>query len=101
VWSAGGVYQDRLGTNRALGLHVFPYGEETSATPNDRTKFASYNRDSFTGLDYADQRYYASTYGRFASPDPSTSSIDTKTPVSWGRYSYVLGDPVDSNDPRV
>jgi hypothetical protein len=34
----------------------------------------TYNRDSFTGLDYADQRFYASSYGRFNSPDPYRAS---------------------------
>jgi len=97
IWEGTGApTADRLGTT----VPVYPYGDEITPTANGVTKFATYFRDSFTGLDYADQRYYASTYGRFASPNPSTSSIDTKTPVSWGRYSYVLGDPVNSNDPR-
>ena len=29
--------------------------------PHDREKFGTYNRDGFTGLDYADQRYYAAS----------------------------------------
>jgi YD repeat-containing protein len=58
----GGVpYQDRLGTNRASGARFYPFGDEITSTSNDRTKFGTYNRDSYTGLDYADQRYYAST----------------------------------------
>src|SRR5260370_2913739 len=58
--------QDRLGS---YGKY-FPYGEDRSAynPPNDSVKFATYTRDSATGLDYADQRYYASTYCRVAVP---------------------------------
>jgi hypothetical protein len=32
-----------------------PYGEELTASANDRIKFATYTRDGSTGLDYADQ----------------------------------------------
>jgi len=105
VWFAGKMvsdgntaFQDRLGTNRASGARFRPYGEEISSTSNDRVKFGTYVRDSFSGLDYADQRYYASGYGRFNTPDPSTASIDPKGPQSWHRYSYVLGDPVNLYD---
>jgi len=52
------------------------------------------------GLDYADQRYYASAYGRFNTVDPKAASADPQTPQSWNRYGYVLGDPVNHNDPR-
>jgi len=52
------------------------------------------------GLDYADQRYYASSYGRFNTPDPSSHSVHPKSPGRWNRYGYVGGDPVNHNDPR-
>jgi RHS repeat-associated protein len=49
----------------------------------------------------ADQRYYASNYGRFNTVDPLglRSSADPNAPQSWNRYSYALGDPVNGNDP--
>ena len=108
VWFDGRLVQengnwtmtDRLGTNRAGGARFLPYGEETSSTANDRTKFGTYNRDGFTGLDYADQRYYASSYGRFNTVDPSPESFHPTTPASWNRYSYVVGDPVNHSDRR-
>ena len=89
--------QDRLGS---VGKY-YPYGEERNQPPlmNDQVKFATYTRDSGTGLDYADQRYYASTFGRFMTPDPYRGSIDLKQPQSLDRYAYVWGDPVNSNDP--
>jgi RHS repeat-associated protein len=51
------------------------------------------------GLDYADQRFYASTYGNFTSPDPSMDNVDYQNPLSWNAYAYVNGDPINANDP--
>jgi RHS repeat-associated protein len=72
--------------------------------PNDSLKFATYTRDAATGLDYADQRYYASNFGRFMSPDPyratATSPSRPSDPLSWNRYSYTRGDPINYGDPR-
>ena len=94
------VRRDRLGSNRAGGARFYPYGEEMgTATPNDRTKFAPYTRDGVTGLDYADQRYYASSYGRFTTADPSNNNVNPVDPRSWNSYSYVNGDPANANDP--
>ena len=45
------------------------------------------------------QRFYASSYGRFNTPDPSRRSAKRRNPLSWNRYSYTLGDPVNGNDP--
>jgi RHS repeat-associated protein len=94
------VFQDRLGTNRASGARFYPYGEEITSTTNDRVKFGTYTRDSYTGLDYADQRFYASSYGRFNRPDPAISSAGPSDPGSWNRYSYTRGDPINRFDPR-
>ena len=46
-----------------------------------------------------EQRFYASTYGRFNTPDPFGGSAKLRNPMSWNRYSYTLGDPVNGNDP--
>jgi len=91
------VVQDRLGS---VGKY-YPYGEERNSPPlgNDQVKFATYTRDSATGLDYADQRYHTSTFGRFTTPDPYKASAGANDPGSWNRYSYVSGDPVNYNDP--
>ena len=90
------VNEDRLGSTEI----TYPYGEEITSRSGDRTKFATYNRDAFTGLDYAEQRYYASSYGRFNTPDPYRGSGVPNDPGSWNRYSYVAGDPVNRLDPR-
>jgi len=105
--SEGGnpVLSDRLGTNRAGSAKFTAYGEEMgTSTSNDRTKFGTYNRDGFTGLDYADQRFYASSYGRFNSPDPYSAeeggTDDPSDPGSWNSYAYVGGDPANFYDPE-
>jgi len=68
--------------------------------PNDNVKFATYTRDAATGLDYADQRYYSSQFGRFMSADPYMGSGGANNPQSWNRYTYGLADPLNHNDPR-
>ncbi|MBI1897281.1 MAG: RHS repeat-associated core domain-containing protein, partial [Acidobacteria bacterium] len=76
------------------------YGEEPTVTAQDRDKFATYYRDGVTNLDYADQRYYSSQYGRFLTPDPYVASGGAADPGSWNRYAYVGGDPVNWIDRR-
>ncbi len=89
------VIQDRLGS---VGKY-YPYGEERNSPqlPNDQVKFATYTRDSATGNDYADQRYYTSTLGRFMTPDRVRGRATN--PQSWDRYAYGSSDPVGLNDP--
>jgi RHS repeat-associated protein len=93
------AYSDRTGSNRASGARFYPYGDEITSTGDDREKFGTYLRDHFTGFDYADQRYYASTDGRFNTADPYSGSIRPRTPLSWNRYSYSGDDPINRNDP--
>ena len=91
------IGQDRLGSTGKY----FPFGEERNnpQLPNDTVKFASYTRDSATGLDYADQRYFTSGIGRFLSPDRYVASGGPADPSSWNRYAYTRGDPVNRYDP--
>lgn len=89
---------DRLGSVRSggpggLGYQAqYPYGVEYTLTANDREKYATYTRDSLTGLDYATNRYYSSQWGRFLSPDPYPKRVGN-------RYAYAHNDPVNNNDP--
>jgi RHS repeat-associated protein len=95
---------DRLGLveyDYANAPKYLPYGDEPSTTEQNRLKFATYFRDGSTALDYAQQRYYASTLGRFTTTDPYDGSADGKDPQSWNRYSYVQNDPVNHNDPSA
>src|SRR5579859_903538 len=70
-------------------------------TAQDRAKFATYYRDSTTGLDYAQNRYYASTLGRFTSPDPFKAAGTglPSDPQRWNQYAYTRNDPVNRYDP--
>jgi RHS repeat-associated protein len=112
VWFAGRLvkagasyeqrYTDRLGsvvTPSGMAASYYPYGEEVAASTNDgREKYATYRRDA-TGLDYAWNRMYSSTYGRFLSADPYRASASMTNPQSWNRYAYVGNDPVNYHDP--
>ena len=90
----------RSGGPGGLGHQAeYPYGVEYSVTANDREKYATYTRDSVTGLDYAMNRYYASQWGRFTSPDPYGGSASPSSPQSWNRYAYAGNDPANSSDP--
>lgn len=60
----------------------------------------TFTPDSYTGLDYASQRFYASTYGRFNSPDPAWTSVISESSGTWNRYPYVAGDPINHHDPN-
>ena len=92
--------QDRVGSARS-GQSFFPYGEtKTGVSTADALSFATYSRDGSTGLDYADQRFYANQWGRFISPDPAIGSVAPSNPQSWNRYSYVINEPVNSQDPE-
>lgn len=77
----------------------FPYGQERpSATTDGKEKFATYFRDSETGLDYVNHRYHQPGMGRFMTPDRMTGT--PKDPGSWNKYAYVGGDPVNQYDPE-
>jgi RHS repeat-associated protein len=96
------VMTDRLGSVRlhaTNGRSTYqPYGAEVApATSDQRTKFATYYRDS-AGLDYAGQRYYSNVAGRFLTPDPGGMAADASDPGSWNRYAYVGGDPINFAD---
>jgi RHS repeat-associated protein len=93
-----GFVQDRLGSSGKY----YPFGEARGTVPQDAIGFATYTNDSATGLEYADQRYYASNFGRFMSPDPyqakARGTSDPTTPSTWNRYAYVINDPINFKD---
>ncbi len=93
------VASDRLGSVGDGSAH-HPYGEDRTAAANDQFQFATYWRDGGTGLDYAQQRHYASTYGRFTSIDPADGSASPANPGTWNRYQYADFDPINKIDPQ-
>jgi RHS repeat-associated protein len=77
-----------------------PYGEEIGTSGEfDKKRFTSYERDGESGLDYAVNRSYSPTVGRFLQADPYRESGGATSPQSWNRYSYVQNMPVDAVDP--
>ena len=75
------------------------------------TQFAAYasrstgkERDTESGNDYFGARYYASSMGRFLSPDWSAKVMPVPyakldNPQSLNLYSYVWNNPLSRNDP--
>ncbi|MEW5978801.1 MAG: RHS repeat-associated core domain-containing protein [Acidobacteriota bacterium] len=92
------IVTNHVGTVVNNGPRLYPYGEAQSGAASGE-KFATYYRDSTTALDYARNRYYSSTLGRFLTVDPLGASGKPDNPQSWHRYTYGQDDPVNQNDP--
>ncbi|HSK73223.1 MAG TPA: RHS repeat-associated core domain-containing protein [Pyrinomonadaceae bacterium] len=107
-----------------------PFGEEIEANIGSRTtsqkysaigddtrkKFATYQRDEETGLDFAQSRYYSPMQGRFTSPDEfkggpdelfdfeedasnnPTFYADLTNPQSLNKYQYTYNNPYKYTD---
>ena len=106
------IILDKTGALANVKRHDYlPFGEELFAGQGGRTapqgyvadgirqQFTSKERDNETGLDYFNARYYASTQGRFTSPDPLVASGKAAIPQSWNRYTYCLDNPLKFIDP--
>jgi RHS repeat-associated protein len=61
--------------------------------------FTGKERDSESGNDYFGAKYYASSMGRFMSPDNGIDQ-DQTNPQSWNLYSYVRNNPLSRIDPN-
>jgi RHS repeat-associated protein len=59
--------------------------------------FTGKERDTESGNDYFEARYYSSSMGRFLSPDPGPYLVPD--PQSWNRYAYVQNNPLRNTDP--
>ncbi|MGH9949250.1 MAG: RHS repeat domain-containing protein [Pyrinomonadaceae bacterium] len=104
---------DHLGSPRittdAIGVVIsrrdfMPFGEEIAranyGSDSIRQKFTGYERDDETGLDFAEARYFNSTFGRFSSPDDFRNDTMTVDPQSWNLYVYVRNNPFRFTDPN-
>ena len=64
------------------------------------SRFTGKERDSESGNDYFGARYYASTMGRFMSPDPVFATVDRiADPQQWNMYAYAGNNPLMNTDP--
>jgi len=125
VWAAGkliGTYDltevhfyidDQVGTRRVQTDYAgnvektcsslpFGDGETCAATPTENL-FTGKERDTESGNDYFGARYYASTMGRFLSPDWSAKVMPVPyatmgDPQSLNLYAYVRNNPLTGVD---
>jgi RHS repeat-associated protein len=74
-----------------------PFDSTQLGTLPEKHQFTSYERDYESDTDYAVNRQYHTANGRFMQPDPIAGSLGD--PQSLNRYTYVLNDPVNLNDP--
>ncbi len=105
---------DPLGTKRvqasALGgvdappcLNL-PFGDGPSCVGATEHFFTGKERDAESGLDYFGARYYASSMGRFMSPDWAAKAepvpyAKLDNPQSLNLYGYVQNNPLSRRDP--
>lgn len=107
---------DKLGTPRVITnasgsvtsrRDFMPFGEELGPDPFYRTqerrygvtdavrqRFAGYEKDTETGFDFAEARYYNSQHGRFTAVDPLLASGKSANPQTFNRYVYTSNNPV-------
>jgi RHS repeat-associated protein len=76
-----------------------PYGSSMNnpAANDNQAGFTGHIKDSATGLNYMQARYYDPLIGRFLSIDPVGFSPDAL--FMFNRYTYVNNDPVNLTDP--
>jgi RHS repeat-associated protein len=87
-------------------IDYYPYGgveEDYCAAVAQNYKFTGKERDSESGLDYFGARHYASTVGRFMTPDWSGSPEAVPyaafgDPQSLNLYGYVRNNPLSRTD---
>lgn len=88
-------FGEELGT----GLGGRTVGAGFGVTDGLRQKFTQHERDTESGLDYFQARYYSSSQGRFISIDPQNAGAERDNPQSWNAYSYALNNPLKYSDP--
>jgi RHS repeat-associated protein len=86
-----------------------PFGDQLACTGGDlqaptEHHFTGKERDTESGNDYFGARYYASTMGRFMSPDWSMKAEPVPyaklgDPQSLNLYAYVMNNPMTRFDP--
>ena len=97
--TTGFSYSDPWGTV-AWREQYTPFGEEIQgqSANADLDGFTGHIKDSATGLNYMQARYYDPVIGRFLSVDPVTF-MDTGNPTHFNRYAYCGSNPLNCTDP--
>ena len=108
AWITKYYLSDRLSTRlvldtsgNVLGRQAhLPFGEDLGESgTQEKHHFTSYERDGEAGPDYAVNRQYAQSIGRFSRPDPLSSTGKKESPQTWNRYAYATSDPINMKDP--
>ena len=98
VWSTRLVL-DSSGAVLGRQAHL-AFGEEFAESgTQEKHHFTSYEAESETATNYAVNRQYSQSVGRFGSADPYQANSYLVNPQSWNRYSYVENDPIHNVDP--
>jgi len=95
------VVTNASGNGCEQDIDYYPYGgieQDYCGTVGQHYKFTGKERDSESALDYFGARYYASSMGRFMTPDDG-SDQDTGDPQGWNLYAYVRNNPLSNTDP--
>jgi RHS repeat-associated protein len=98
----GSTIGQRSSTNQPVGSiqDYGPYGELfNGSNTSDPYKFTGKERDSESGNDYFGARYFASSMGRFISPDHPFVDQHPDDPQSWNLYAYARNNPLINIDP--
>jgi len=104
----GFYFTDHLGNTRYFqslaGDNVsdfYPFGGERVYSTGTTThyKFTGKERDSESGLDNFDFRYFSSSLGRFMKPDDTDPEEHLGNPQGLNLYSYVQNNPTNATDP--
>jgi RHS repeat-associated protein len=108
-------HSDWLGTERArvdlsgaacekIASLPFGDGQTITGTCGDISSlhFTGKERDSETGLDNFEARYFGSSLGRFMSPDPENISavLNSDDPQAWNGHTYGHNNPLRYTDPE-
>lgn len=103
-------HPDRLGTRLITNAQdpgyfeqaTLPYGTSlgSESTGSTNRRFTSYDRSSVTTLDYAVNRHYDSSQGRFTQVDAmGFQASQLHSPQTLNLYAYTHGDPINRSDP--
>lgn len=115
TWTAHFYFSDHLGSSNVIinptngsiedESDFYPYGGELPITDTvpQNYKFTGKERDAESGLDNFGARYFASTIGRFMTPDWAGRPTAVPyavfgDPQSLNLYGYVRNDPVSRAD---
>lgn len=102
ITNENGVVTDRkdfsaFGEETVTSQRISTLGYTDAEEP--RKDYTGYEKDTESGLEFAQARYYNPGHGRFTSVDPLTASATIRNPQSFNRYSYTLNSPYKFTDP--